>query len=176
MSDDVVGARSPLVTRKSALAAGLLGVCLGPLGTVMTPGTKADLLVTGSVYAVSALAWGGHGMLLGLLFAGVYGAGRVARSNARIDAAERAAARAAAEMARLEAVSVLVEPVKLPAEAEPQPSPAIDEASTVVLVEPEPEAMSEPPTPVAEVEPPSPPVPPTPRKRGRPKGSGKLAA
>lgn len=195
MSDHASGASPPL-ERHSPIAAGLFGLCLGPLGTAWTLATERDLAVTGTATLIATFLIGGHkGFALCMLFCGIYGAVRVTRDNARVDAAERVAAQTPAEVSAeavdwppsplaFEAVALAL--VEMLAEAAPERAPnpplVIDDLTPAASIEPAlltapvPEPVALPAeAPTVEVDP-LPPPPPAPRKRGRPKGSRKLAA
>lgn len=178
MSAHVLGATTPLPDRKSPLVAGLFGISLGALGTAIYLRNWRDLVLLGVPAIVAGVAWpGGPGFWAGQMFCAAYGAARVFQGNARLDAMNRAEARRAAGAMRLR-------PVDQAAEIEPeQPEPVAEasapDPSPVVTVEPEAPRHTRAPAPAelpAEENPPSPPASPAPAKRGRPKGSRKLAA
>lgn len=180
MSDYVLGTSPP--ERRSPNAAFLLGLCLGPLGTAWTFAPWQDTALTGIVYVVATWAWGGRGMMVALVFAGLYGALRVMRDNARWEAAGHAAVladmlpvpgEASAVVIELEAEDVFSPPTASSVAIEPEPAFALPATSSADTAAPEMPAVE--PT-AARVEPPALPDSPAPRKRGRPKGSRKLAA
>lgn len=187
MYDHFLGATPPL-QRHSPLSAGLFGLCLGPLGTAWTLAADRDLFMTGTVCIVTSNLLGGKGLLLGMAFSGVYGALRVACDNARIEAAERAAAaKASAEVVdwpptplAFEAIALAL--IEMLAKATPEFPATIDDPRPMTPVEPAllpkpaPDVVEVPAAELpAEIEP-LPPPPAAPRKRGRTKAAGKLAA
>lgn len=189
--------------RYNPFAVGLSGLCLGPIGLGYSLTIWPDMVFTGAVLIASYAKWADRGVLLAFMFTAAYGVCRAVVHNARLDATEqmqaRADVRAAAEAMRddyardvfmhdtwelvdkLEARGISVPGVARPVVLEAVP--VVVELEAPVLPVPTADALqlvtgTAPATPAsAGGDPPPPPTPPkAPAKRGRPKGSRKLAA